>query len=177
MQYFMVLIAVLSFGILGTAKESQHVKTNATLSGVIVNTGEIVYSPKKELKIEIYTPHLNSQIQRYGIPIQGDTFHFNLDITEPQIVTLKYLRRKVYFYLEPNDTLHINGDADNFIPSLSYSGKAAINNKIYQEFIKEFPQERNQFKMMHTVRKRSLDRSTKHTNNRKNSIIINLNHL
>lgn len=146
MQYFSVLIAILSFGILNAA--SPNSRTNTILTGVIVNTGDITYSPKKEIKVEIYAPHLSSQVRRQKIPIQNDTFLFNLDITEPQIVTLTYLRRRLYFYLEPNDTLHISGDADNFLPSLSYSGKGAINNKIYQEYIKAFPEERNPFKMM-----------------------------
>lgn len=118
------------------------------IEGIVSNTGEINHSPKKHLKIELYTPHLSSQIIYKNIIIENDSFKIDLDISEPQVIALKYLRRKIYLYVEPYDTLQVQCDADNFPASLSFSGKAAINNKIYAAYTEKFPEEKNQFKMM-----------------------------
>lgn len=122
---------------------------SATLiSGVVTNTGNIISSPKKYLKIELYTPHLSSQITHKEITIENDSFQIALEITEPQIITIKYLRQKVCVYVEPFDTLQIQYDANDFPASLRFSGKTAINNNIFAAFNNQFPEETNQFKMM-----------------------------
>lgn len=118
------------------------------IRGIVENTGEIEHSPKKYLKVELYTPHLSSRVIYKNIVITNDSFQIDLELTEPQVITLKYLRRKVYLYVEPYDTLQVKCDADNFPASLAFSGKAAINNKIYAAYSKKYPEEKNQFKMM-----------------------------
>ena len=118
------------------------------ISGVVTNTGDIAYSPKKYLKIELYTPHLSSQVSYKDITIENDSFQISLDITEPQVIAIKYLRQKVYLYVEPFDTLQLQYDANNFPTSLVFVGKAGVNNKIFAAFSNKFPEEKNQFKMM-----------------------------
>ena len=133
--------------ILGTAQTKAE--TNTLITGVMENTGEIKYSPKKMIKMEIYTPHLNNAVKYHKVGIKNDRFEFKINLVEPQIVTLKYLRRKVYLFLQPNDTLHIEADADDFFPStMNYYGKAAINNNIYRDFSQQFPEDRNTFRVM-----------------------------
>lgn len=122
--------------------------STTVISGVVQNIGDIEYSPKKYLKIELYTPHLSSQVTYKNIAIQDSSFQISLDISEPQVVALKYLRQKVYMYVEPYDTLQLSLDADDFPASMNFSGKAGINNKIFSHYSQRFPEEKNQFKMM-----------------------------
>jgi thiol-disulfide isomerase/thioredoxin len=123
-------------------------ESTTVISGVVTNTGNIAYSPKKELKIELYTPHLSSQVIYKDITIENDSFQIDLEITEAQVIAIKYLRQKIYLYVEPYDTLQLLYDADNFPSSLSFLGKTGINNRIFAAFSEKFPEERNQFKMM-----------------------------
>jgi len=118
------------------------------ITGFVTNTGEIEHSPKKYLKVELYMPHLSSQVIYKNITIENDSFQIILDITEAQVIAIKYLREKVYVYVEPYDTLQLQCDADDFPASLNFTGKAGINNKIFAAFSEKFPEEKNQFKMM-----------------------------
>ncbi|MFT5832755.1 MAG: thiol-disulfide isomerase/thioredoxin [Cognaticolwellia sp.] len=127
---------------------SLHAENVTVISGVVENTGEIEYSPKKHLKVELYMPHLSNQVTYKNITIQHDSFQFTLNITEPQVIAIKYLRRKIYLYVEPYDTLKVQCDADDFPASMIFSGKASINNQIFAAYSNAFPEEKNQFKMM-----------------------------
>ncbi len=135
---FILLFAVNPFSVTATT----------VIQGVVQNTGEIEYSPKKYLKVELYTPHLSSQILFKDIVIENGSFQIDLEITEAQVIAFHYLRQKVYLYVQPFDTLQVSCDADKFPESLSFSGKAAINNKIFAAFSEKFPEEKNQMKIM-----------------------------
>lgn len=139
--YILSLIFVVSFNYL-------FADNTTIITGVVQNTGTIEHSPKKYLKIELFTPHLSSQVVYKNIVMEDSSFQIKLDITEPQVVALKYLRRKVYLYVEPYDTLQMSLDADDFPASLSFLGEAGVNNKIFADFTSKFPEEKNQFKMM-----------------------------
>ena len=144
MRYILLGLVILIFGTAQTKAE-----INTIVTGMMENTGEIKYSPKKMIKMEIYTPHLSNTVKYHKVAIKDGVFEFKIELTEPQIVTLKYLRRKLYLYLEPNDSLHIDADADDFFPSsIDFSGQAGVNNKIYQNFIKQFPEDKNSFRVM-----------------------------
>ncbi|MFK7948829.1 MAG: TlpA family protein disulfide reductase [Saprospiraceae bacterium] len=142
--YILSLIFALSFSHLF----ADNVDNTTVITGIVQNTGDIEHSPKKYLKIELYTPHLSSQVVYKNIVMKDSSFQISLDISEPQVVALKYLRRKVYMYVEPFDTLQVSLDADDFPASLAFSSKAGINNKIFTDFSTKFPEEKNQFKMM-----------------------------
>ena len=120
----------------------------ALIKGIVQNVGDIEFSPKKNIKIELYTPHLSSQVTYKNITVEDSSFQISLDISEPQIITLKYLRQQVYLYVEPFDTLQLSLDADNFPESLRFLGAAGINNKIFANYSTDFPEEKNQFKIM-----------------------------
>ena len=120
----------------------------AIIKGTVQNVGNIEFSPKKNMKVELYAPHLNSQVTYKNITVEDSSFQISLDISEPQIITLKYLRQQVYLYVEPFDTLQLSLDADDFPASLQFSGAAGINNKIFADFSNDFPEEKNQFKIM-----------------------------
>jgi thiol-disulfide isomerase/thioredoxin len=124
------------------------INAETIIKGAIENIGTIQFSPKKQMKFMLYAPHLSNEVTYKKIDLEDSTFQVSLDISEPQIITLTYLRRQVYLYVEPFDTLQMSLDADNFPASLSFEGKAGINNKIFAAYSKKFPEEKNQFKMM-----------------------------
>lgn len=139
--YSLLLIAFLVFN-------TKIATAETIIKGTIDNVGTIRFSPKKQIKFMLYTPHLSSQVTYEKLELEDSTFQVSLDISEPQIITMTYLRRRVYLYVEPFDTLQLSIDADNFPASLSFEGKAGINNKIFAAYSKQFPEEKNQFKMM-----------------------------
>ncbi len=100
----------------------------------------------REIDLEVNEKFIDNQIKTYSSKVLDDnTFAFAAEIRVPQIVALIYSRNKAYIYLEPNDTLYIEAEANSFQYSLKFSGKSGANNTFYQKYRKENPVERNQF--------------------------------
>ena len=102
----------------------------------------------KTIDLSINLRYLDNTVETYTSNIIDDnTFAFAIQITEPQLVNLVYARNQGALYLEPNDTLYIECDAENFQYSFEFSGKAADNNKCFTQYLKLNPQETSIFQM------------------------------
>lgn len=120
----------------------------AVITGNIANTGTIEDSPKREIDFEMFVPHLSTQKTTKKARVIDNKFYVQLDIVEPQIIVINYLRQKTYVYLDVADSLHLSFDADAFPNNLQYSGKGGANNIVYTRFLAQFPEERSQFRIM-----------------------------
>lgn len=119
-------------------------QSTAFVSGQITNAHLV-----KTIDIQVNQKYLNNDHSVYSSEITEDGgFAFELDIYEPILVTIVYSRNKTFLYLEPNDTLFINCDAQNFPFSVAFSGPAADNNQMVQSYFQQYPREMNPFKMV-----------------------------
>ena len=102
----------------------------------------------KTIDLAINLRYLDNTVETYTSNIIEDsTFAFAIQITEPQLVSLEYARNVGMLYLEPNDTLYIDCDAENFQFSFEFSGKAAHNNKCFTQYLRVNPPETSIFQM------------------------------
>ena len=102
----------------------------------------------KTIDLSINLRYLDNTIETYTSNIIDDnTFAFAVQISEPQLVSLVYARNQGALYLEPNDTLYIECDADDFQYSFEFSGKGAHNNNCFTQYMRVNPQETSIFEM------------------------------
>ena len=102
----------------------------------------------RTIDLRINLRYLDNTVETYTSNIIDDnTFAFAIQITEPQLVSLEYSRNTGMLYLEPNDTLYIDCDAENFQFSFEFSGRAAHNNKCFTQYQRLNPPETSIFQM------------------------------
>lgn len=102
----------------------------------------------KEIELSLNTLYLNNGIDVYTSRIIDDnTFAFAIEVKEPQIAILKYARNKGAIYVQPNDTLYINCDANNFQYSFEFSGRLGSSNSCLTEYLQLNPREMSVFNM------------------------------
>lgn len=102
----------------------------------------------KEIEISLNKLYLNNNVEIYTSRILEDnTFAFAVEVDEPQIAMLEYARNKGVVYLEPNDTLYINCDANNFQYSFEFGGGLAEENNCLSEYLQKNPRETSVFNM------------------------------
>ena len=108
---------------------------NALVMGKISNRGLI-----KTIDLNVNQKYLDGHFITYTSKILEDnTFAFAVEVLEPQLVTLTYSRNPAVFYLEPNDTVYLDTDANSFQYSMQYDGKGALNNEFYTQYTQENP--------------------------------------
>lgn len=66
-------------------------------------------------------------------------FGLAADIRHPQLVQLEYNQRRVELFLEPGDTLRLQGFAVEFPARLRFEGNAAADNETWQLYRQKFP--------------------------------------
>ena len=102
----------------------------------------------KEIELSMNTLYLNNGIDVYTSKIIDDnTFAFAVEVKEPQVAILKYARNKGVIFLQPNDTLYVDCDANNFQYSFEFSGRLGISNSCLTEYLRLNPREMSVFNM------------------------------
>ena len=102
----------------------------------------------KEIELSLNTLYLNNGVDVYTSRIIDDnTFAFAIEVKEPQIAILKYARNKGAIYVQPNDTLYIDCDANNFQYSFEFSGRLGSSNACLTEYLRMNPREMSIFNM------------------------------
>lgn len=108
---------------------------NALVMGKITNRGLI-----KTIDLNVNQKYLDGHFITYTSKILEDnTFAFAVEVLEPQLVTLTYSRNPAVFYIEPNDTIYLDTDANSFQYSLKFDGSGAPNNEFYTEYTQDNP--------------------------------------
>lgn len=134
-----------TFGFLGLLLSAFFLQAqpNTLVIGKINNAKFI-----KEIELSLNTLFLNNGIDVYTSRIIDDnTFAFAIDVKEPQIAILKYARNKGAIYVQPNDTLYIHCDANNFQYSFEFSGNLGSSNSCLTEYLRMNPREMSVFNM------------------------------
>lgn len=102
----------------------------------------------KEIELSLNTFYLNNEVDVYTSRIIDDnTFAFAVEVKEPQIAILGYARNKGVIYVQPNDTLYIDCDANNFQYSFEFSGSLGASNACLTEYLRMNPREMSIFNM------------------------------
>ncbi len=118
-------------------------QANTLVIGKVYNAKHI-----KNIELSINKLYLNNNIEVYKSKILDDfTFAFAVQVDEPQLATIEYARNQGVIYLEPNDTLIIECDAQNFQYSFQFKGGLGVDNKCFAEYVKMNPREMSIFNM------------------------------
>ncbi len=120
-----------------------YAQPNTLIMGKVKNAKLI-----KEIELSLNTLYLNNGVDIYTSKIIDDnTFAFAIEVKEPQIAILKYARNKGAIYVQPNDTLYIDCDANNFQYSFEFSGSLGASNNYLTEYLRLNPREMSVFNM------------------------------
>ncbi len=118
---------------------------NTLIMGKIKNKNSLI----KEIELQINMRYISNNVEVYTSNILEDgTFAFAVEVIQPQYVNLLYSRNKGSVYLEANDTLYIDFDANSFPFSMEFSGRGGANNTYLYEYLKDHPLELDAFKMV-----------------------------
>ncbi|MEY4927472.1 MAG: hypothetical protein RI894_1908, partial [Bacteroidota bacterium] len=114
-----------------------------------VVTGFIEHATVSDVVIHVNLRSLNNSTIDYKSKLQGGAFFRidSIDIEEPRVVIFEYDRNKVEFFLEPNDSLNVEIDANMFYNNIKFKGKAARNNECYTEYRFSNPDDMSIFNM------------------------------
>lgn len=100
----------------------------------------------REIEILVNEKFIDGKSKTYASKIlDNNTFAFAVDIRVPQVVSLVYSRNYADIYLEPNDTLYIEANANSFQYSLTFKGRSGKNNNYYKKYRAAHPIEKNEF--------------------------------
>ncbi len=124
---------------------------NFAISQNTIVTGKIKNNNSYINGIDLLVNHryLDKDVSVYESNILEDgTFAFAVTIQEPQLVSLIYARNNALIYLEPNDSLHVEFDANSFKFSFEFEGKSANNNDYLNTYLQKHPRELDPFKYL-----------------------------
>lgn len=110
-------------------------------------TGNVKGDLAGSIKLTIDETYLDNTTAIQTVDIVEGKFAFAVQIDFPQFVTLRYARNEVELYLEPNDTLQINFDADKFRFDMQFAGRCGDNNRFWLDYVHEFLGDFNEFDM------------------------------
>lgn len=99
-------------------------------------------------KIEIQAPHYYIDGRSSAYPAMLDAqsrFSLNVEVPEPGLVFLVYNDDRLPLFLSNDDSLGIKSDAFQFPVIVSFTGKAAANNRVLQEYLKQNQLDFNEF--------------------------------
>jgi thiol-disulfide isomerase/thioredoxin len=101
-----------------------------------VITGFIVNAVAPDVKVHLTLPSLNNASIEYASKVQNGAFFKidSIDIEEARVVVLEYAHNKLELFLEANDSLNIEFDADQMYMTPKFKGKAALNNQCFYEY-------------------------------------------
>ena len=102
----------------------------------------------KTIELSLNKLYLSNEVEIYSSAIiEDNTFAFAVEVDEPQVAVLEYARNKGFIYLEPNDTLYIDCDANNFQYSFQFSGGLGESNTCWNQYLQKNPRETSVFNM------------------------------
>lgn len=108
---------------------------NTLVRGTIKNVNLV-----NVISLEVNEKYLTNENVVYESRVLKDgSFAFAVQVNKPQYATLHYSRNKALVYLEPNDTLYIDSDANSFQYSLKFTGRGGDNNNVLLQYFKEHP--------------------------------------
>lgn len=99
-------------------------------------------------RVEVFVPHyyMDARSDTYRAVLQPDhTFHLVIEVPEPQLVFLVHNEDRLSIFIEPNDSLYVSSDLFQFPLVTTFEGQGAANNRMWQEFMREQPQDFNEF--------------------------------
>ena len=122
-----------------------YAQPNTLVMGTIKNKNNLV----KTITLQINQRYYNNHVDVYTSNVLEDgSFAFAVEVKEAQYAMVEYSRNKALIYLEPNDSLIIDTDANAFQYALKFSGRSGKNNAFLYQYLKENPQELDPFKML-----------------------------
>ncbi len=102
--------------------------------------GKINNNLAKHIELQVNQKYLKDAVDMYKSRVLEDgTFMFAVEVNEPQLAKIIYARNEALIYLEPNDTLKIESEANSFQYALKFSGRSGANNTCLFEYLKENP--------------------------------------
>ncbi|MEL7021497.1 MAG: TlpA disulfide reductase family protein, partial [Bacteroidota bacterium] len=108
---------------------------NALVRGKLDNVDFV-----KEISVYVNQRYVDGNFITYTSKVLEDgTFALALDMIQPQLVTITYAQNSKVFYIEPNDSLYIQADAQNFPYTFKFSGRSAANNRFLADYFEENP--------------------------------------
>jgi thiol-disulfide isomerase/thioredoxin len=101
-----------------------------------VITGFIINAVAPDVKVHLTLPSLNNASIEYASKVQNGAFFKidSIDIEEARVVVLEYAHNKMELFLEGNDSLHVEFDADQMYMTPKFAGKGAINNQCFYDY-------------------------------------------
>ena len=93
-------------------------------------------------RVELFVPHyyVDGQSDNYWAELDANNaFALDAELPEPQLAFLKYNDDRLPVFLEPGDTLVIRADVFQFPLVVHFSGRAAANNRLLQQYFKQYP--------------------------------------
>lgn len=97
----------------------------------------------KEIAVLIDQAYIDGTKPKIKTEIVNDSFTLAFHLSMAQRVTLQYLRNYEDVYIEPGETLYVEGQANSFYFSFQFKGKSAANN----DFLRAFKQ---RYQLYHT---------------------------
>lgn len=117
---------------------------NTLVMGKVKNLGLV-----KHIELEVNHRYIDSQADTYRSNILEDgSFAFAVQVDQAQLVNLYFSRNSSQVYLEPNDTLVIEFDANSFNHSFNFSGRSGANNDYLKKHVEKYPKEKDVFKYL-----------------------------
>lgn len=109
--------------------------------------GKIRNDKVGEIAIEVDNRCFDKTIDTYKAQVTEGKFGLAVQMMAAQPIVLQYARNEIELFLEPGDTLLIDFDAETFRFSMVFGGRGGPNNNFLQAFRKQYPTERDEFKM------------------------------
>jgi len=122
------LVIILSLAILAACSRPAET-TTIKLSGVVENANA------DPIEFVFYRDYTNNHREIISIvPDEQNQFSVEFEMSEAAMGTLRHGRTNIQLFLEPGDVLEINADANNWLETIAFSGKAAAVNNFFVAF-------------------------------------------
>lgn len=92
--------------------------------------------------VQVFVPHyyVDGRQDTYWAELDGQLrFSITAVVPEPQVVFILHNEERLPVFLEPDDTLVIRADLFQFPLVVSFTGRAAANNRLLQQYFRETP--------------------------------------
>ena len=136
-------IGFIVFNLLFFWSFSAYSQANVKLTGNVIGA-----SATQKVEVTVNEKYLNGDITSYtGTLDQNGGFSFDLNIKEPQLVSLRYNQKRALIFLQPDTDLHVEANAASFPTGMYFGGESGKDNTYLASYYQKFPPELNQFKM------------------------------
>ncbi len=129
---------------------TSEIDNNSSIEGIIHEPTHSHLS----LRILKNTVTLDEEILQVPI-LQGNRFSLTFTLSEPTTAFLSYNGHEIELYLEPEDHLHVETNATQFIETLEFSGKGSVHNEYLLAYQQAFSDWNNTF-LLYEVGERTM---------------------